>query len=312
MIVTKQTTQPATHAVVWCVILTTIYIILLFTLPINAITRNLYHLGSLEYRLIMFSAALPSIVVWFAAFIGYDALLKYAHAIRKTPEGKYFKQLATGCTWLVWSLPLTTILALLLNGIANQHPDFHPEATIIINYLNLLLALIAFVVIYRSARHLFTDDKFKAFSYLSARLLAGFFAVCAMYYCIVAIQHLDASRPGGHNPYFLPAWLMFVTIMIPYLFAWLVGLVGTYMLALYGRQTAGLLYRRALSYLVGGLAAVIISSIGLQFTHIIFPRTGHLVLNSRFFIIVLLHILAATGFVCLAIGARRLKRIEEV
>ncbi len=293
-------------------LLVLIYTVLIFLLPINQDTMQAYHLSSIDYRIITFIIALPAMLSWFAAFVGYVELHQYAHYIRKTTEGEHFNRLATGCAWLAWSLPLPVILALLLNAASGKWPSFHGPAVIISNYVNLLLPLIAFSIIGAASRGLVGDAKLK-FSLASARVIIILFLSAGVLYCYLTFRHFNStSLASTDNPYFLPLWLMVLTVTIPYLYAWFVGLLAAYEITLFSKHLDGVLYRQALRLLVGGLIAVIISSIALQYINSVQPRVGNLMVDYRLALSTLFRIIGGIGFVLLAMGALRLKKIEEV
>jgi hypothetical protein len=110
----------------------------------------------------------------------------------------------------------------------------------------------------------------------------------------------------------LPAWLMIVSVIVPYLYAWCIGLLAAYEIMVFSVNVRGLLYRRALLFLVIGLVAVILSSIAYQYVNSVVPRTGELVFNYKLLLTLAIRIVSGIGFFVLAIGASRLKKIEEV
>lgn len=312
MTIARQTAKLTTPAVQWWCALVVIYTVLIFGLPANLLTMHAYHLSSLEYRVLLFAVALPSMLVWLAAFWGYAALRQYAQSIHKTKEGPHFNQLATGCYWLAWSLPLPTIASLLLNTLADKSPGFRPTAIIIANYLSLLFPLVGFSLIGNTARDLTRSAKL-SFSLAGARLIMLLFLLAGVLYCYLTFHHFDlTSLTSTHNPYFLPVWLAVVSITVPYLYAWFIGLLGAYEIVLFSKNVQGLLYRRALAYVAVGLVAVIVSSITLQYINGVVPAVSHLVLNYKLVAITLFRILGGTGFIILALGAKRLKKIEEI
>ncbi|PIZ63149.1 hypothetical protein COY17_01230 [Candidatus Saccharibacteria bacterium CG_4_10_14_0_2_um_filter_52_9] len=207
----KQTARRiVTNAMPGFVFLALLYTLLIFILPVSHEAMSAYRLSPIEYRIIFLAVSLPSLMVWFVAFMGSDRLRQYAASIGKTSEGSHFAALARGATLLAWSLPLPALIALLAN--------------------------------------------FDLGSLASAK-----------------------------NPYFLPVWLVVVSVIIPYLYAWFVGLL-----------------------------AVIFSSIALQYLNGIRPSPGYLTLDYRLLLTLIFRILGGAGFVMLIIGAGRLKKIEEV
>ena len=312
MIPTTKTVTPTLRTMQWCAAVAATYVVLIFVLPGNHATMDYYHLSAFGYRVANAALAIPTIAVWFAAFWGYAKLREYSRAIAISREGPQFARLASGCAWLAWSLPVTTISYFLLNGVANKWPAFHPAAIIISNYCALILALIAFITISLAARGMIGKSRLNL-GLTSARLVMALFFVGGLAYCFFIFRHLDlTSLASTHNPYFLPAWLMIISVIIPYLYAWFIGLLAAYEISLFGANVHGLLYRRALLYMVSGLVAVVLSSIALQYISSVVPKSGDLLFDYRLLLILVVRIVGGVGFFVLAIGANRLKKIEEV
>lgn len=312
MATSRETKSLITSTLQWYTLLAVLYVILIFILPPNEVAKHDYNLSTFEYRIVSFAIAIPSLLVWLAAFVGYAKLKEYAAAIRRTPEGIYYDQLAVGCSWLAWSLPIGALVPLLLNSIADVHDVFHPAAIIISNYAGLILPLIGFSMIAGASRGLMTNVKAR-FSLASARFIIVTFLALGVLYCFLAFSHFDLNSLGStNNPYFLPAWLMVITVIVPYLYAWFMGTLAVYEITLYSKKAPGVLYRQALTLLVSGLSAVILSSVALQYINGIQPQVGHLVINYKLLFVLLFRIIGGVGFVLLGIGAGRLRKIEEV
>ena len=97
---------------------------------------------------------------------------------------------------------------------------------------------------------------------------------------------------------------MIVSVIIPYLYAWFIGLLAAYEILQFSVNTPGLLYRRALLYLVTGLVAVIVSSIALQYINsVVLPRTGDLLFNYKLLLTLVVRVVSGIGFFVMAIGA---------
>ncbi len=308
-----QTTQPATRALWHYGLFVSLYVLLIFILPANSTTLATYNLSAIQYHFLLLLIVSPSLAIWLAAFIGYSKLGQYAYSIKKTPEGIHFDQLARGCAWLAWSLPLTAIVPLIFDAFANRWSDFHPTAIIVSNYLNLILPLIAFSIIASASRGLLSSNPEIKFDQKSAQLIVVGFLAAGALYCLLTFRRFDlSSLASTHNPYFLPIWIMIVTITVPYLYAWFIGTLAAYELTLFTKRARGLLYRQALRFVIGGLVAVILSSIALQYLNSIVPRIGYLTLDYRLLMTTFFRIVGGAGFILLAVGAIRLKKIEEI
>lgn len=307
--VTSSLTALAMRHYLWLAVL---YILLIFILPASSATMRIYNFSAFEYHIVTLLVALPTMAVWLAAFVGYSQLRGYARAIRKTPEGIYFDQLAEGCTWLAWSLPVGTIVPFVLNALAEGHPGLHAGSIIISNYISLLLPLIAFSIVANASRGLINTVKGRL-TLANVRILVVSFLLMGVLYCFLTFRHFDLSSLGSsHNPYFLPIWLMVLTVTVPYLYTWFIGILATFELIIFRRHVHGVLYKQPLGLLVGGLLTVILSSVALQYITSAEPRTGYLVLNYKLAVTLLFRIIGGVGFALIALGASRLQKIEDV
>jgi hypothetical protein len=180
------------------------------------------------------------------------------------------------------------------------------------NYITLALPLLGFSLVGIASKELINRVNARL-SPVNARGIMLFFVVGGVLYCYLTFRQFNPGSLGStHNPYFLPIWLLLLTVIIPYLYAWFVGLLAAYEITSYSQQVRGVLYKQALHLLVGGLVAVIAGSILLQYISSVDPSPGHLVLDYRLLLVVLFRIVIGIGFVLIAAGANRLKRIEEV
>lgn len=312
MAVNRQVTHLKTRYLQRAIILAIVYVVLIFLLPASRGTMRAYHLSALEYRIILLVVTLPQLIAWLVAFEGYARLRQYVYSIRETPEGVHFDKLASGSAWLAWSLPLPVILALLLNALANSWTAFYPASIVIGNYFNLVLPLVAFSLIGSASRGLVGIAKVR-FSLTSIRTIMIVFLVGGVSYCYLTFRHFDPGSLGStHNPYFLPIWLMVLSVIIPYLYAWFAGLLAACEITLFSQHITGVLYRQALRLLAIGLAVIIVSSIALQYMNSVRPLVGHLVIDYQLVLASIFRITEAGGFVLMAAGASRLKKIEEV
>ena len=309
---TKETPRPTARAIQHYAWQAIVYDALIFLLPANSVTTSMYNFSTLQYRVVALIIAIPSLAVWLAAFIGYAKLREYALSVRKTPEGIYFDQLAEGCTWLAWSLPVGVIIPTILSAISDHYSGFHAASIIISNYISMLFPLIAFSVIAGASRGLLGNVKVKL-TLVSARFIIIGFLLLGVLYCFFTFRHFDLSSLNStNNPYFLPIWLMVITFTVPYLYAWFMGILATFEITLFRQHVRGVLYKQPLGLLVGGLLAVVFSSVALQYLGSVEPRIGHLVLDYKLALTLLFRVIGGGGFILLALGASRLKKIEEV
>jgi hypothetical protein len=289
-------------------ILSLVYVLLSIGLPPVAATLKAYHLSATGYRVLVLLIALPVVAMWFAAFYGYAQLEQYAQTIKKTPDGKAFASIGRGLRWLAWGLPITSLAGNVLGGVAHEYPHFGSMAIIVTHYTSLIISVIAFTIINTGTRGL-TDATGKQPSLAATRGLMVSFIFLAITYCYVTIRTVQTQAA---NPYQLPMWLILLTIVIPYLYAWLMGLLASYEISLYRRHIRGVFYKRALNLVAGGMGLTILSSIVLQYLTSSSPYLRRINLNWVLLIVFAVLMLYAAGFLLIAVGATKLKKIEEV
>ena len=290
-------------------ILSCIYIVLSLVLPVNRHTLVTYHLSNAQYHVLILTIILPLVAIWFAAFYGYAKLQEYAETVQKTPEGPSFKTISRGAAWLAWTLPASSISSVIFTAIANVHPGFHNAAVIVDNYISLFFGLVAFIIISRGTRGL-TDIVRPKPNLFGFRNLIVLFITIGVVFCYTTLNNIIDAHHG--NPYHLPVWLLLFTIIVPYLYAWFLGLLAAYEVGLYSKNVKGVLYKQALNLLGLGIIGVIVTSITIQYLSSLSASLNHLTLGYLLVVIYVLLILYAVGYLLIALGAKKLRKIEEV
>lgn len=298
------------NAPLFYAILAILYLVLSLAISPNHATLALYHLSNKQYRILIFLILLPLLAIWWAAFYGYAKTKEYASLIEDTPEGPPFHYIANGMMWLAWGLPIPALISLAVTSIANNHPGFTSASIIISNYASLLVPLIALHILSTGSRNLLELAHLRITS-RNTKMLVLLFVLLGAVYCYYVFNNLH-GRTSASNPYGLDSWLVLLTIVVPYLYAWFVGLLAAYEIRLVSRHSQGVLYRRGLQLLSLGLGVTVASSIALQYLHSVLPRDSHLSLGYTLLLIYALLAIIGVGYVLLAAGAQRLKKIEEV
>jgi len=262
--------------------------------------------------MLLFLIYLPLAIIWFTAFYGYNKLKQYARSVRETPEGLGYEGLARGFTWLSWGLLVPVTITIVLHAISGQNPNFNASAIIISNYISLIFPLIAFSII-NNASHRLVSRRGEDTTLSANKLIMILFIVLGVAYCYLVFKHIDGhGLTDSNNPYMIPVWLIITTIVIPYLYAWFVGLLAAYDLHRLSKRAKGVLYRQALSLLSRGATLVIVSLISVQYLRSVVPRTGHFSLSMTLVTTYLIFIIMMFGFIMISLGASRLKRMEDI
>ncbi len=295
------------QASLFCGILAAVFILLTIVLPPNAATIKAYNLSTAEYKILTILVNIPVMVVWFGAFYGYASLQTYSELIRKTADGQAFSTISRGVKWLAWGLPASTIVTSVLGGIVHGHPQLTATAFIILHYIPLVISLFAFTYI-SSGSHMLMDITKSRPTLSSIRLAVGILSIIGVLYTYLTLQ--DAGPSGA--PYYMPVWLVVITVIIPYLYAWFIGLIAAYEIYIFSKRAKGFLYKRALDGLAAGMAIATLTSIILQYIGSDTTHIRKITLNGVFLGVYVILILYAVGFVLIALGAKRLRKIEEV
>ncbi|HET9174368.1 MAG TPA: hypothetical protein VFN56_03740 [Candidatus Saccharimonadales bacterium] len=239
-------------------------------------------------------------------------LRRYSFIVSKTREGTAFASLSEGAKWLAWGLPVPALISIILNSIANSHPGFTAAATIISNYVSLTVPLVAFNFMSSGSRSLLQKDKLQVTAQ-SAKLLVLGFVIIGVVFCYFIFRNLASLHAvSSQGPYYLPNWLLILTIIIPYLYSWLIGLLAAYEMWLVGNNVAGLLYRRSLQTMSRAIIIIVGASIAIQYIQSVNPSHGRLSLGYIVVFIYFILLIYAVGFILLALASNRLKKIEEV
>ena len=268
-----------------------------------------YDLSDVSYRvLILTVSAVPAFITWFAAFYGYEQLRRYTVLIRGSKEAKAFRQLTQGAAWVAYALPVLSTIFIWLTAIANNHQGFRWASVVIINYATVVVALISFNTLGVAARNLSAQNKARPSYVLSRGAIFAYLAIL-LFYCYYLFSH--SMNAESFNPYHLPPWLLLVTIILPFAYAWLIGVIAALDIAAYASKVRGILYRRALQFLASGVLIIIVSNILLQYVNSANVFRGELVLNGILLIRYVLYFGLALGFGLVGYGAKRLQRIEQ-
>jgi hypothetical protein len=304
----KKFHRPA-RTLTYYILLAVTYTLLSAFLPVNHETATLYHLSAVQYHILLLIVTLPVLVIWCVAFYGYSQVKRYASVIHETREGPAFTFIADGLMWLAWGLPIPAIISAVMNALGDTYHGFYGTSVIITNYANMLVPLVALHILSSGSRTLLEKSNLRL-SIISTKFLTLLFVLIGTVYCYFLFREPAASLSAD---YYLPPWLIIGTLVVPYLYAWFVGLLGAYEISLVSRHAGGVLYRRALQLLSRGLTVIIVASITLQFLHSLLSHnaSSHLSLGYMLIIIYLLLFVMGLGYSLVAYGVRRLRRIEE-
>jgi hypothetical protein len=293
-------------------LLTAIYILIVMIIPTDPATLARYHITQGQARLLNITVVAPLVVIWYLAMNGFVRFWQYSKVIRTSKEGWAFTLLAYGLLFLAFSLPINAILSALFNYIRVHNLGLTPTATILKNYISLGFALLSFGLLARGAVLLIISHKEKIrYKPVIPLFMAPLMVIITSVFTWLVIGAQQSSN-GNQNVYYLPNWLVIFTIVIPYMAAWLAGVLSIYYIYVYHQKVNGAVYKQAFSELAIGLGVVTFISVTLQLLTTVTEQINRLRLTPILFIIYLLVILYAVGFWYIADGSKKLQKFEEV
>ena len=229
-------------------------------------------------------------------------------------QGAAFMKLANGIQLIAIYLPIRSVSKIYLNYLAHLHPALTMFSNLFITYINIVIPLVAFIMIGVAARKLYFIAKAKFIvPYLYALMLI--FCFIGVTFCYAAFESSKTLSPSDWLitiQYNLPIRVQIMTIIIPNLFTWFIGLVAAYDIYLYQTQVKGIFYRKSLKLLSIGLTLEICSSILVQYITIIAASIQRRPTSFMVTILFSVIILTIVAFILIARGVQKLKRLESI
>lgn len=270
-------------------------------------TLQRYNITAAELRALEASFILLAAIIWLATFYGYYKLRAYTHLIKTNRDGRQVNKLAHGLLILAVGSPLNSIIDQGLSLIAQHHSAFTTAAAVITNYTSVFVPLAAFIYIGLGARGLSSLSKLRP-HFPSIHLAVLAVIVLGVGFCyLIARAHSDI-RLTYHMSY----GLVMLTLAVPYMYTWFLGLFAVAEMQIYSQRLNGIVYRQGWSRLAFGLGAIILLSILIQYLTTLSTWLVGLSLSWILLLLYALLLLLAAAYILVALGAKRLMKIEEV
>ncbi len=279
----------------------------------GAVTR--YGITTTQGNMIRATVLLPSLFIWLTALYAVLRFRRYAKLIGDSPEAAGFKRVSDGLVMLLSALVVPGLVSIA----AQYYPDsFVMQKTISItrNYLTIAFYLAAFWSLLEASRNWqqsIGDGNKENKGMRTAVLMAV--GVLAVVY-VWAVFH-NSIRTVSNDPlikptYYLPDWLIVLTVIFPYMVIWIWGSLTVVNIRGLIQQVRGSVYRKAFSFITYGLITIVGLLIGLQFLTQAGTVLGRASLGFVLLVIYALLIIIAVGYLFLAKGAKQLSAIEEI
>lgn len=288
------------------------YAALTFFAPISQ-SANRFNISEANLRLIQLSFVIPIVLIWAAAAYGAFQVRKYASLISSSLDGKAFATISNGLGVLVGGLVLGSLISGLRSYVADN-PGNVAALQVFTNYFTLAYSLTAFVILYKGGKQLLAVGKVKLPTAKKTIVTVLVFAAVAFVTYLIFQNPYRNSTPDASRvqSYYLSDTMIFLTIVVPYAILWWFGSMSGLAIRQYQLVIKGTLYRRALAQLGFGLITIIAFSVLLQIFAALAPIFSTLGLGAILALVYLILILYAAGYLIIASGSRKLKKIEEV
>jgi hypothetical protein len=290
----------------WYIAFVLVFICLTLIPTPDKATLAKYHLSPANARILDLTIIIPEAGIWLAAFYGGKKFHHYSRLLERGKDGPPIAKLSRGLLFLSFGLPITAIIAGLLNLIALHNPEFKTVTVIINNYVALVFPLLAFFWICLGARGLADINRLRPRFIAGQAVILSVITLGVVFCCLIVLNHRTLR-----TTYHMSPQLVMLTIGIPYMYIWYLGLSALADLRAYSLKLRGIVYRKGWTLLTSGLASIILLSILIQYLTTLASWLTSLSLSGLLLLLYGLLFLLAAAYIVVALGAQKLMKIEE-
>jgi hypothetical protein len=250
---------------------------------------------------------IPVLLIWLMAAYGVTTFKNYSIMLKGTKEGTGIDLIADGLLVTLSYFVISSLFSSLMPYLI--HYRHYDSLAVVHDHLAPLFSLVAFFLLYRGSSLLRQVTPFSTWTASTIWALIG-------YGIFVAAFVFDfATNAIGGGPLrtaidVLPHEVLLMTLILPYVIAWFLGVLACINIAKYANHVKGSLYRRALRDLVLGISGIAIFVMVIQLISYANRYFSRWSLGPILAILYALIILYGIGFVFVASGAKKLARIE--
>lgn len=268
---------------------------------------NTYNLNPVNFVLLQLTVIIPVLLIWMTAIYGAVKFRDYSSIIKGSPDGAALNKITLGLFLLVATFIFQTLLAV-ASRLAVGTPMLNPTV-FLHNHVPVVMALISVIYIFMGSNELVAVVQAKVRQSELIACLAGYF-IAASWMSWFMYNHISHNVTNGVPNFTIPGHWPFYTLVIPYLVAWLLSILSILNIVTYTRNVKGPIYKAGLKYAATGIMLVITFAMSVQVLTFMANALQKLRLSSILALVYLLLIAYALGFALIAIGARKLARIE--
>lgn len=284
----------------------------------NRLATERYNISENTLNLISVAFSLPTLLIWLAVAFAAVSFYRYAQNIAGSKDSKAFRFIAYGLLASLVGMLASSLLSTLQTLIGQTVADpttLQTTFVVIKNYISIVAALVTYGYLFMGSTALLevigkTYNKWRQIM----PVLIPFAVVAVVYLWLVFTNEWRqmATIPGFAPTFGLPDYLILVTVAVPYLVSWFLGITALRNIIQYQSETPGIIYKKIFKKLVTGMTIVIGLTITLQmlnqFSGFLASRGLGMILG----IIVVLYIVLIFAYILIARGARDLHKIEII
>ncbi len=277
------------------------------TSPIDPETLSRFNITPMQLRMLLLPLILMILVIWFSLSYGFVRFKSYALMIIEDKDGRAFNLIANAIGLLGLQIILPYLLRVILTRLT-----FDERLTLYIStYLGIVLGLTGYYYLLKGGQDLEKLVKVRRNTGKSLQLafviFLALYAVCAI---LLKISGINTQELNIHAMLPFIPWL--ITILLPTLLSWHLGLMAFLTIYRYKEHVKGAIYKNVFSRITTGLFIVIISSIGIQALVSLGSAFQALGLGSTLVIVYGIIGVFVFGYYKIADGAKNLQVIEEI
>ncbi len=204
-----------------------LYVVLTFITPQTATSQEQFQISDTTLFWIRLSIVVPYFLMWFATFYSMRVLKLVSE---KTGEfAALGKSFSLGFLLLLIGTIATTTLGAARSFLVFSSPSFLPILTILINYLYAFLPLGAFLVMYYGLKKSEQPDTIPA-KQSDGAMMQSILTAIVIGLAYVPLIFSNSNRQIAFSidtpaSYYLPDFLIIITLVLPILVGWALGIV---------------------------------------------------------------------------------------
>lgn len=284
----------------------------------NKLATQRYNIPENVLDLLTVVFSLPLLLIWLAVAFAAISFYRYAQNIAGSKDAKAFRFFSYGLAASLVGLIASSVLSASQTVIGQFVADpasLQTMFVVIRNYVSIVVALATYTCLFIGSTVLLEVIGKKLNQWRQILPVLVPFAGLALIYLWLLFTNdsRQVSTTLGYPPTFgLPDSLILLTVAIPYLLAWFLGITALRNIIQYQSQTPGIIYKKILKKLVTGMTIVISLSIILQLIAQFSGFWASKGLSTILWVATILFIVLIFAYVQIALGARQLHKIEII